>query len=195
MSEKKDYKDSKKPVEASKPQNIEAGILKEKEKKDLEDKIVDTLKKLNSGLTKKEIMSLFNKIEASKWLEWLKKELQKEIKFWWKEIPEEILRSILDLIKESKEITLKWIEELKIELWKVLNESKEYEIDTKVYLSSKFSFIKKLEENELWKNIIIDIAGISVWALDSAEAIFKLLLWLIKDLFLLPRDIVRNLKK
>lgn len=195
MSEKKDHKDTKKSSEILKPQNIEAGILKEKEKKDLEDKIVDTLKKLNSGLTKKEIMSLFNKIEASKWLEWLKKELQKEIKFWWKEIPEEILRSILDLIKESKEITLKWIEELKIELWKVLNESKEYEIDTKVYLSSKFRFIKKLEESELWKNIIIDIAGISVWALDSAEAIFKLLLWLIKDLFLLPRDIVRNLKK
>ena len=191
MSEKKDFRVEKKP----KVKNIEAGILKEKEKKDLEDKIVDTLKKLNSGLTKKEIMSLFNKIEASKWLEWLKKDLQKEIKIWWKEIPEEILRSILDLIKESKEITLKWIEELKIELGKVLNESKEYEIDTKVYLSSKFKFIKKLEESELWKNIIIDIAGVSIWALDSAEAIFKLLLWLIKDLLLLPRDIARKIKK
>jgi len=62
MSEKKDYRVEKKPE----VKNIEAGILKEKEKKDLEDKIVDTLKKLNSGLTKKEIMSLFNKIEASK---------------------------------------------------------------------------------------------------------------------------------
>jgi len=38
---------------------------------------------------------------------------------------------------------------LKIELGKVLNESKEYEIDTEVYLSSKFKFIKKLEESEL----------------------------------------------
>lgn len=191
MSEKKDYRVEKKPE----VKNIEAGILKEKEKKDLEDKIVDTLKKLNSGLTKKEIMSLFNKIEASKWLDWLKKELQKEIKIWWKEIPEEILRSILDLIKESKEITLKWIEELKIELGKVLNESKEYEIDTEVYLSSKFKFIKKLEESELWKNIILDIAGVTVWALDSAQAIFKLLLWLIKDLLLLPRDVARKIKK
>jgi len=191
MSEKKDYKVEKKPE----VKNIEAGILKEKEKKDLEDKIVDTLKKLNSGLTKKEIMSLFNKIEASKWLEWLKKDLQKEIKIWGKEIPEEILRSILDLINESKEITLKWIEELKIELGKVLNESKEYEIDTQVYLTSKFKFIKKLEESELWKNIILDIAGVTVWALDSAQAIFKLLLWLIKDLLLLPRDIARKIKK
>lgn len=194
MSEKKDFRVEKKS-EIQKQKIPEAGILKEKEKKDLEDKIVDTLKKLNSGLTKKEIMSLFNKIEASKWLEWLKKDLQKEIKLWWKEIPEEILRSILDLIKESKEITLKWIEELKIELSKVLNESKEYEIDTEVYLSSKFKFIKKLEESELWKNIIIDIAGVTVWALDSAQAIFKLLLWLIKDLLLLPRDIVRKIKK
>jgi hypothetical protein len=194
MSEKKDYKAEKKP-EIQKQKIPEAWILKEKEKKDLEDKIVDTLKKLNSGLTKKEIMSLFNKIEASKWLEWLKKDLQKEIKIWGKEIPEEILRSILDLINESKEITLKWIEELKIELGKVLNESKEYEIDTQVYLSSKFKFIKKLEESELWKNVILDIAGVTVWALDSAQAIFKLLLWLIKDLLLLPRDVARKIKK
>ncbi|EKD66322.1 MAG: hypothetical protein ACD_49C00051G0021 [uncultured bacterium (gcode 4)] len=194
MSEKKDYKVEKKP-EIQKQKIPETGILKEKEKKDLEDKIVDTLKKLNSGLTKKEIMSLFNKIEASKWLEWLKKDLQKEIKIWGKEIPEEILRSILDLINESKEITLKWIEELKIELGKVLNESKEYEIDTQVYFTSKFKFIKKLEESELWKNIILDIAGVTVWALDSAQAIFKLLLWLIKDLLLLPRDIARKIKK
>ncbi|MCK9272636.1 hypothetical protein M0P65_03760 [Candidatus Gracilibacteria bacterium] len=191
MSEKKDYRVEKKPE----VKNIEAGILKEKEKKDLEDKIVDTLKKLNSGLTKKEIMSLFNKIEASKGLDGLKKELQKEIKIGGKEIPEEILRSILDLIKESKEITLKGIEELKIELGKVLNESKEYEIDTEVYLSSKFKFIKKLEESELGKNIILDIAGVTVGALDSAQAIFKLLLGLIKDLLLLPRDVARKIKK
>ena len=146
---------------------------------------------MNSKLTRKEIISLFSKVETSKWLEGLKQELEKESKIWWGEISDEVLKMILDLINESKEITSKWIEELKIELWKVLNESKDYEIDKNVYMSSKFNFIKKLEESELWKNIILDIAGITVWA----QAIFKLLLWLIRDLILLPRDILNSIKK
>lgn len=191
MSEKKDFLKEEKKINKV----PEAGILKEKDQKDLEERIVETLKRLNSKLTRKEIMALFSKVETSKWLEWLKYELEKEVKIWWSEISDEVLKMILDLINESKEVTSKWIEELKIEIWKVLNESKEYEIDANVYLSSKFSFIKKLEESELWKNIILDITGITVWALDSAQAIFKLLLWLIKDLIMLPRDIVKSLKK
>lgn len=190
MSEKKDYS---KEIKTPKIE-INSGILKEKEKKDLEDRIVDTMKNLNGKLTRKEIKELFNKIEASKNLDWLKKELEKEKKLWWKEISEDVLKSILELIKESKELAQKWIEELKIELNK-LNESKFYEIDKKVYFSNRFPWVKKLEESELGKNIILDIAWIGVGLIDSAVAIFKLLLELIKDLVMLPRDIMKMVKK
>lgn len=170
------------PEKQSQKKIENAGILKEKEKKDLESRIVDTLKSLNWKLTKKEIMELFHRIEVWHGLDWLKKELEKEKKLWWKEISEEILKSIMDLIKEANEIAHKWIEELKIELWKV-NESKEYEIKKMAYLSEKFPWIKKFEDSELWKNVIIDVIWVAIWLADSAEAIFKLLLEMVQDLF------------
>ena len=191
MSEKKDshiYNEKPKKIE------ISAWILKEKDKDDLEWRIVETLKKLNWKLTKKEILELFHRVEVSKWLDGLKKELEKEKMLWWKEITDELLNSILDLIKEAKEVAQKWIEELKFELSK-LNESKFYQIDKKAYLSSKFPWVKKLEDSELGKNVVIDIAGIIVWLGDSAEAIFKLFLDLIKDLIMLPRDLAKKFSK
>lgn len=190
MSEKKDFHAEEKIKKV--PENI--GILKEKEKVDLEKRIVETLRKLNGKLTKKEIMELFHKIEVSKWLDWLKKDLEKEIKIGGTEISDDVLKDLIDLIKEAKELTQKWIEELKIELNKI-NESKNYEIDKSVYLSSKFSWIKKLEESELGKSIVIDLSWIAIWLLDSAEAVFKILLWLIRDLIILPADLIKMWKK
>lgn len=191
MPESKDFKSNNEP-KINQPEK--AWIYKEKEKQELESRIVGTLKSLNGKLTKKEIMELFHRVEVGKWLDWLKKELEKEVKLWWKDISEEVLKAILDLIKESKELAQKGIEELRLELDK-LNESKFYEIDKKVYLSSRYNWIKKLEDSELGKNIIIDIAWIGIGILDSAVAIFQILLWLIKDIFFLPRDIVKNFKK
>lgn len=191
MSEKKDFHT---PLEKLTKTPENTWILKEKEKTDLENRIVETLRKLNWKLTKKEIMELFHRIEVSKWLDWLKQELEKEVKIGSKEIGEDVLKDLLDLIKEAKELTQKWIEELRIELNK-LNISKNYEIDKSVYLSSRFSWIKKLEESEFGENIIIDITWIAVWIVDSAEAIFRVLLSIIKDLFLLPRDIIKLSKK
>lgn len=188
MSEKKDYT-TERIVKT--PEN--AGILKEKDKVDLENRIVETLRRLNGKLTKKEIMELFHKIEVTKWLDWLKNELEKEVKIGWNEIWEDVLKDLLDLIKEAKELTQKWIEELRIELSRI-NESKTYEIDKTVYLSSKFSWIKKLEESKLGENIILDLSWIAVWILDSAEAVFKILLWLIRDLIMLPADIIKSSK-
>lgn len=187
-------KDAYKPVEKVKKVPENAWILKEKEKTDLENRIVETLRKLNGKLTKKEIMELFHKIEVAKWLDWLKKELEKEAKLGSKEIWEDVLKDLLDLIKEAKELTQKWIEELKIELNK-LNTSKNFEIDNSVYLSSRFSWIKKFEDSELGKNIILDLSWVVVWIADSAEAIFKILLGLIKDLIMLPADILKTKKK
>ncbi len=191
MSEKKDYYRKE-----DKPKKLESNvwILKEKDKKDLEERIVNTMKHLNSKLTKKEIMELFSRVEATKWLDWLKKQLESEKTLWGKEIWEDVLKAILDLINESKEITQKWIEELKFEM-KKLNESKFYDIDKKVYLTNKYPWIKKFEDSQLWKNIILDITWVWLWLIDSAQAIFKFFLLIIKDLFTLPRDVIRKIKK
>ncbi|MDD2565960.1 MAG: hypothetical protein PHZ26_05035 [Candidatus Gracilibacteria bacterium] len=186
-SNKKKIINNIKPVE-------NAGIFKEKDKLDLESRIVDTLKKLNGKLTKKEIMELFHRVEVGKGLDGLKKELEKEVKLGGKEISDEVLKAILDLIKESTELAHKGIEELKLELNK-LNISKIYDIDKKVYFSNKYPWIKKLENSELGENILKDIAGIGVGVSDSAVAIFKLLLELVKDLIMLPRDLIKGGKK
>ena len=191
MSEKKDY--IKEDIQKNKPVE-NTGIYKEKDDKDLESRIVETLKKLNGRLTKKEIMELFHRIEVGNWLDWLKKELEKEVKLGWKEISDDVLKAILELIKESTELAHKWIEELKLELNK-LNVSKIYEIDEKVYFSNKYPWIKKLEDSELGKNMLLDIAWIWVGLADSAVAIFKFLLELVKDLIMLPRDLMRGGKK
>lgn len=187
MSEKKDYK----PEIKSKNIEINSWILKDKDTKDLEWRIVDTLKKLNSKLTKKEIMELFHRIEVWNWLDSLKQELEKEAKLWWKEISDDVLKIILDLIKESKELAHKWIEELKLELNK-LNESKTYDFKNEMYFFNKYPWVKKLEESEMGKNLILDLAWIWVWLADSAVAIFKFLLELIKDLIMLPRDLIKK---
>ena len=55
-------------------------FLKEKEQKDLEGRIVDTMRSLGSRLTKKEILALAQKIEVSKGLDELRKSLESEAK-------------------------------------------------------------------------------------------------------------------
>lgn len=193
MSEqKKDIRNEE--IKKQQPEKINTGILKEKEEKDIEDRLVDTLKDINKKLTKKEIKELLSKLEAAKWLDWLKDELKKSEVLAWKEISDDVINDILNLISQSKEIASKNIQELKLEIAKI-NESPEYTVNQKIYLTNKFPWIKKLEESELGKNLIIDIAWVAVWAIDSAQAIFKLLLWLIWDIFTLPRDITKNLKK
>ena len=86
------------------------------------------------------------------------------------------------------------LQELKLELGR-LNESKEYTVDTAIYLSSKFPWIKKLEESKLGDNIVIDVAGIAVGALDSVHAILKFLLALLGDLVMLPKQIIAEIQK
>lgn len=196
MSEKKHFQENNETRKQESPKNkeINSWILNEKDKKDLESRIVSTLKSLNSKLTKKEILELFERVEVNRWLEWLKKELEKEKKLWWKEISDELLKTILDLINESKEITQKNIEELKLEIDK-LNESKDYKINKEEYLTNKFPWIKKFEDSELWKNIIIDIAWMWLWIVDSTIIIFKFLLSLIKDTALLPVDLIKKISK
>ncbi|HBB27185.1 TPA: hypothetical protein DCZ36_01650 [Candidatus Gracilibacteria bacterium] len=179
-----------------KPVSIEqqAGILKDKEKTDLENRIVDTLKSLNSHMTKKEILALIQRIEVGKGLEGLRSELSKEKKLSGAEISDSALQDILNLFREVEQVAEFGLQELKLELGR-LNESKEYTVDTAIYLSSKFPWIKKLEESKLGDNIVIDVAGIAVGALDSVHAILKFLLALLGDLVMLPKQIIAEIQK
>lgn len=164
---------------------INAGILKEKDRSDLEGRIVDTMRKLGSKMTKKEILALAQKIEASKGLDELKKSLESEAKLS-KEIPEDVLKEVWQLIQEAREITESGLKELKLEIVRV-NPTKEYEIDASTYYSNRFPWVKRLEETELGKSVVIDVEGFLVGALDSAVSVVKLLLALVGDLFLLPK--------
>ena len=86
------------------------------------------------------------------------------------------------------------LQELKLEISR-LNVSKEYTVDKAIYLSSKFPWIRKLEDSKLGENIIIDLAGMGVGALDSAHAIVKFLLTLLGDLVMLPKHILDEVRK
>ena len=175
------------------PSEIRAGVLKKKEQSDLENTIVDTLKNLNARLTKKEILSLMHRIEVASGLDGLRKELEKEKKLENTDITDETLRVIFELFHEVERVAESGLEELKLELSR-LNESKDYEIDPLVYPTNKFPWIKRLEESELGKNIVIDIAWMLVGGLDSVHAILKFLLTLIRDIVLLPRDIIEHVQ-
>lgn len=164
---------------------ISAGVLKEKEKSDLEGRIVDTMRKLGSRLTKKEILSLAQKIEVSKGLDELKKSLENEAKFS-KDIPDDVLEEVCRLIQEAREITESGLKELRLEITKT-NPTKQYDIDASTYYSNRFPWVKRLEETELGKSVVIDIEGFLVGAFDSAVGIVRLLLALVGDLFLLPK--------
>ncbi len=180
----------KKPISAE----HSAGVFKDKEKIDLENQIVDTLKSLNSHMTKKEILALIHRIEVGKGLEWLRAELSKEKKLEDADISDEALQDILNLFHEVEKVAESGLQELKLEL-KRLNVSKEYTVDKAIYLSSKFPWIKKLEDSKLGDNIVIDLAGLAVGALDSAHAIVKFLLTLLGDLVMLPKHILDEVRK
>lgn len=172
---------------------VSAGILKEKEQKDLEGRIVDTMRSLGSRLTKKEILALAQKIEVSKGLDELRKSLESEAKLS-KELSDDVLQEVFHLFQEVRELTESGLKELKLEIAKI-NPSKNYEIDQATYLSHRFPWVKRLEETELGKNVVIDIEGFLVGALDSAASIVKLLLALMGDLVLLPKHAYEHHKQ
>lgn len=173
---------------------VSAGVLKEKDKTDLENRLTETLKNLNGRLTKKEILSLIHRIEVGKGLEGLRSELEKEKKLEGTKISDELLQDILNLFREVEQIAESGLKELKLEL-SSLNESKEYTVDKAIYLTNRFPWIKRLEQSKLGENIIIDLAGIAAGSIDSIHAILKFLLTLLEDIILLPKQMVEEMRK
>lgn len=173
---------------------VSAGVLKEKDKADLENRLTETLKNLNSRLTKKEILSLIHRIEVGKGLEGLRSELEKEKKLEGTNISDELLQDILNLFREVEQIAESGLKELKLEL-SSLNESKEYTVDKAIYLTNRFPWIKRLEQSKLGENIIIDLAGIMAGTIDSAHAVVKFILVLLRDIVMLPKQMVEEMRK
>ncbi len=99
MSEKRPENDIPK---TGKNPEVSAGILKEKDVRELEGRIVETMKRLGSRLTKKEILALSQKIEVSKGLDELKRSLEAEAKISQK-IPDDVLFEIFRLLGEARE--------------------------------------------------------------------------------------------
>lgn len=167
------------------PETVSAGILKEKDKADIESRIVDTMRALGSKMTRKEILALASRMEVSHGLDELKKGLEKDAGLS-EELSDEALNEVFQLIREAREIAGSGLKELKLQIGKT-NPTKEYEIDRNAYLSSRFPWIKRFEESELGTNVVIDLEGFLIGAVDSAASVAKLFLALIGDLFLLPK--------
>lgn len=160
-------------------QKLPPGILKQKEKKDLEGAIRKELLELGSTFTKKDITSFLSLVETSKDLSELKSELEKNVDSTDKK---EAIASILNLADQIRSWSLDKIRALEDEILKEKAEREGItEEELKQYYSHSFTFVKKLEEAKLGKNILTDSLWVTVWALDSVIIILKILLDLVID--------------
>lgn len=110
---KKDGPKPKKDEAKNIPEN--AGILKEKEKKDFELQVVEKLRIIGKRLTKKEISELLATLEATKSIESLKAQLSGG-----KEEHDKALETILSLYETIRNGAKEGIKELRIDLEKLL---------------------------------------------------------------------------
>jgi hypothetical protein len=162
----------------------QAGILKEKDR-ELESRIVDSLKKLSTKLTRKDIEALLRRIEAKHNINELRHELEKEEKLEGVTLDDTTLREIIALIREAQEVAERGLDELKINIGN-LNNSPDYRVNPDIYYSSKHANVSRLEKSRLGENIILDLKGLGVGALDSAVAILRFLFLILSDLVRLP---------
>lgn len=185
----------KKPLEAGQPAG--PGELKKQEKERLEREISGSLEHLRGSLSRDQIAALIEKLavaQARRDLEALKNDLENEPTLAGENMSDEARTAIVQLINDIQKATQLDIRELKLEV-RHLNPSPHWEPLEHIYPTNKIKALQKLGESPLAKNIIIDVAGIVAGTLDSAAAVMKLLMTMIVDVFLLPRDLVRTLRK
>lgn len=178
----------KKP-ESQKPDLHEAvpkaGILKEADKRRLESDIMIRLQKLGSELTKKDIHELLAVIETSKNLNSLKEKLTGIHK----DVDEKVLTEILSIAESIQRWAIEGIRELRVDIQDVLRNIPA-DLKKGVFLSERFPGLARFEKSELWENIIVDIAGFAIGAVDSLLVIAELVTRLLVDIFYLPKDIL-----
>jgi hypothetical protein len=144
------------------------------------------LQKLWKEMTHKEIQELITIIDTSKNLASLKEKLE-----WLRQGGDEVLlKEILKISEAIRKGAIKWIKELRVDVTEVLKNTP-VELRKWVFLSEKFKKVGKFENSELGENIILDIGGFWIGALDSIFAIAKLLVRLLADLYRLPQDLLQ----
>lgn len=184
------------PAEAGTPATPEAGVLKKQEKERLEREISSALEGLRGSLSREQVTALLEKLanaQARRGLESLKADLEKERTLAGENVSDESRATILKLIADVQKATQLDINELRLEVRRV-NPSPHWEPLPEIYPTNRVAAVRKLGESPLARNIVLDVAGIVAGALDSAAATIKLLLTMIADLFLLPRDVVRAIR-
>lgn len=185
MNEKQDINPSEKRQEAPK-NTVHVGHLKESEKKKLESDIAKSLQKLGKEMTHKEIQELITMIDTSKNLASLKEKLD-----WLRQGGDEVLlKEILKISESIRKGAIEGIKELRVDVTEVLKNTP-VELRKWIFLSEKFKKVARFENSELGENIILDIWGFWIGALDSIFAIAKLLVRLLADLYRLPQDLLQ----
>lgn len=185
------------PTEASKSlAGAEAGVLKKQEKERLERDIASALEGLRGSLSREQVAALIEKLanaQARRGLESLKNDLENERTLAGENVSDESRAAILKLIADVQKATQLDISELRLEVRRV-NPSPHWEPLPSIYPTNAIPAVRKLGESRLSRNIILDVAGVVAGTLDSAAATVKLLLTMIADFFLLPRDLLRALR-
>ncbi len=185
MTEKQGLTPSQKQPEAPK-NTVHVGQLKESDKKKLESDIAKSLQKLWKEMTHKEIQELITMIDTSKNLASLKEKLE-----WLRQGGDEVLlKEILKISEAIRKGAIEWIKELRVDVTEVLKNTP-VELRKWVFLSEKFKQVGRFENSELGENILLDIGGFWIGALDSIFAIAKLLGRLLADLYRLPQDLLQ----
>jgi hypothetical protein len=144
------------------------------------------LQKLWKEMTHKEIQELITMIDTSKNLASLKEKLE-----WLRQGGDEVLlKEILKISEAIRKGAIEWIKELRVDVTEVLKNTP-VELRKWVFLSEKFKQVGRFENSELGENILLDIGGFWIGALDSIFAIAKLLGRLLADLYRLPQDLLQ----
>ena len=188
MPEKKDAPELPKNPRPETP--VHVGHLKESDRKKMESEIVSSLKRLGKEMTHKDIGELIAAIERSKSLAALKEELSGMHQ----DKDEAMLEEILHIAESIRRGAIEGIKELRVDIGEVLR-NMPVELRKGMFLSERFGSLARFEKSELGENIVVDIAGFGIGAIDSVYVIAKLIAHLLSDLFYLPRDIAKVIRK
>ncbi len=177
----------KKEPQFSPETRVHVGQLKESDQKKLESDIASKLRRLGTEMTHKEIRELITAIDTSKNLASLKEKLTGLHR----DKDEEILKEIIQIAESIRKWAMEGIQELRVDIHDVLRNTPVM-LKKWAFLSEKFQNVWRFEKSELWENIIVDITGFAIGAIDSVIAIAKLIMQLIVDLYHLPGDLKKK---
>lgn len=169
---------------------VNTGILKNSDEKKLEANIVDRLRSFGKKFSRREISELMASINTSNSLSELRDKISQEPKL---ANNPELADEIIHLAESVRHASKEDLTALR-ELVKTLKDRSSSPVGVTSFPLSQNKLVKYLEKSELGDNILVDAVGTSVGLAQSILLIAKFLLELIRDLFLLPRDLISKSK-